>query len=640
MKMKSRVIIVMAFISLSSRADFLGLGRAFSSIFSSNSNSQVTNDSPTFASTLNYCHQENLPPDLELNAQCVRELCRESADSSIYLTNSSVSQRLSEANNALESFSALAPALVDTLTALEVNQRALMQYANQKKEEMYASIDNMRPIELQDLANKLLEEYVINYRWDKSGESPFMIIPDFLNSRDQDALRSYAQMAWSNRDNYPTDVNPSMSLKEQREAAHNSLDRALKIARDNPSDNTGELSFVESYIGVQKQKVALAFGHDLEAIIIESERKLRTFYSIEVNIDVVNHDNLNFCRNDSCINLIKSLAEKRIEEKIRKNTELPSEALVNQALVACQSHYLSTYLDQASFQNARDSFSEVLEVFISRGMRNFSQHTKTLFRNYSNQINVEARSITRATPESARNYLATQSPPNEYRPSNFFGNNGNLLRTLLGVNDRKTYLEFDINSICMGNRINSDFMVNVGSSQYETSRSINGHNGRILVGQGTSHHFLQGKQIIAKELGHILTESFFDDDWSAESRETYTVARRCATQSYLTGSAGYLIQGVRFDYDLITTDEDFADMMAFRTYSDEEELFTCGLFQDVMNNPNANEFMILDPNQTRRQSTPFFRLLQEVINKRRPLGSSCQRVLNSNRNHISTTPCF
>jgi hypothetical protein len=586
-------------------------------------------------SLLNQCHRKRLDPKLETHAHCADKLCKDSSDSSLYLSGSSIDQRLENSEEASTEFSNLEAKLEENLRGLEQNQRALMELAKSRGSGLLNQVDSLTPKDFQSLANRVLSPYISDYRWDTTSDSPFIYVPDEIEGQNRVALEHYGQSAWQAKASFPTVVTTEQTVEQQRQSTIDVLNRALEVSKNNPTAATGDVKFIESYVAGQLELVAKMQGRELETLLLESERKLQNYFAIEEDLGIVNQSALEFCSSESCKELVKFLVKKEMDEKISEATSRSSDDVVREALAVCQSQFFSTYLDQVSDEDARQKYETVLNDFVDKGMSNISTSSKAAFKQFALRQAVRSQSQNTGTPSAAKAHFDRQRKPPGFDVAKFFSEDQKIFKTLAGLSDSLMTDRFDVNSICPEN------LVNVGAGSFISSSQSSDGQGRFQVGQGLGHHFAQGKQIIARELSYLLTDSLDKISWSDDSKKALVVMRNCSVQNYAPGLGDSVGQEFSlFENDNFTTEDDFADLMAFRTYQNEPELFSCGLFKDVSNSSDLTDYHLFYSASDSRSSTPFFRLLQEAIHKRKDIPQVCSDILSENSDRIGTQSCF
>lgn len=158
----------------------------------------------------------------------------------------------------------------------------------------------------------------------------------------------------------------------------------------------------------------------------------------------------------------------------------------------------------------------------------------------------------------------------------------------------------------------------------------------IYISAFSSQHELRGKSIVAHELGHAVNHIFASIKLSEESARYYKTLRQCVTDNYVNFNQSpsmFSLPG-----DRVTTEEDMADIFAFMTYNNKDDLFICSLIRPSRDNKSyANlEFISNDGDS---HSTSLYRLIMEAINKDVDLPISCQKAIEPMKDQLRFKKC-
>jgi hypothetical protein len=159
----------------------------------------------------------------------------------------------------------------------------------------------------------------------------------------------------------------------------------------------------------------------------------------------------------------------------------------------------------------------------------------------------------------------------------------------------------------------------------------------INVSAYSCNHFHHGKRIYAHEVGHALSDWINTNRLSENSKKSYLELRSCIKESYLIQSSPFY--SFNHPGDSAYVEEDMADVISFLTYPDpNESLFTCILLEPHKNGVDyAN--LSLSPGHEGPHSESIVRVINEALYKGAPIGTSCQKLLDQNKETIKLRKC-
>ncbi|MCF8059255.1 MAG: hypothetical protein K9K67_08165 [Bacteriovoracaceae bacterium] len=569
------------------------------------------------------CYREELAPNLESHAQCSESLCAESKTNSLYLTNETIEKNLTP--ELLRPFQNIKENLKSNLEGLIVNRRALLNLARERRANILSEFDKMEEGNFQRSARRLLDDYVGNFRWstNQSNENLFFAPPTFSNTQIR-GVESYANAAFAKRNLFPTVVRPEQSLEQQRTLVSSQI-RDLISRIQNPEQRMTDITRRNTleYLQLQLTHVNQFENQGLEHFVISIDNELRDFLQIGFNPELINEEALEFCSERVCKDTVKDLASQRLDTIFEDELDKGQSRFLQEKLSYCRSLYASAVLAKRERQAHNQLLTSTLNDFINSGLSSYSENTKQQFRTFALESLQEEQLMEEESPEELIRRFASQTRPPEFKPDRFFDDLG-LLNESLGFTRTSFSGRFNPHYLCP-----SDFIAGV-QAPLTSEGTLNRYN---------CHHFLMDRNIAAHELGHLLSKSYNTINWSFESREIFDVTRACAQNHYLEGNQNFAYDAP-FDGDLITTEEDFADLIAFKTYEGPNDLLSCRFFKNVSNNPTPDDYRLISQESISKHSTPFFRLIQEALHKQLELPSSCQGILNSAKKKIRTEPCF
>ena len=162
-----------------------------------------------------------------------------------------------------------------------------------------------------------------------------------------------------------------------------------------------------------------------------------------------------------------------------------------------------------------------------------------------------------------------------------------------------------------------------------------------------------GKQTLAHELGHAMSHWFNKnkphdqpDNPSMISYEEYMKLRACANRRRTINNAPNSVKYKLFHHnnDQWRTEEDVADLIAYKVFQDDPILNNCSRLITSHNDLKYTSLKVLHPTSKSKKadthSTNFLRVLMEAIHKRIELPPSCQQVVDIYSDRINFEPCF
>lgn len=177
---------------------------------------------------------------------------------------------------------------------------------------------------------------------------------------------------------------------------------------------------------------------------------------------------------------------------------------------------------------------------------------------------------------------------------------------------------------------------------------------KILTGFRNYFFPEHGKQMFIHELAHALSEQFMKGRLSQPIYKQYGKLRTCATKRFKfdnTDSAATEIyfatrasQIVRthpyHENDKLSTEEDTADLTAYKVFQDEPTIALCLLIGPSPSRKDTqyDNFRMISLGGS--YSPSLFRIIMEVIHKRIELPKSCQQVVDTYSDRINFDPCF
>ena len=168
--------------------------------------------------------------------------------------------------------------------------------------------------------------------------------------------------------------------------------------------------------------------------------------------------------------------------------------------------------------------------------------------------------------------------------------------------------------------------------------SYNSRTNVIRISAYSCTHFdTYGKGILAHELGHAIN-AIASKKFSQDSYEKFREDRACINELYKIDVPPKI--NPWHDGDTLYTEEDMADQISYLATKDESHLFECSLLKYHQNGQDSFDIPKLFNHFTDNHSTHFLRLLRQAVAKGVNLSSSCQKVIDRNKDKLRFEPCF
>lgn len=151
----------------------------------------------------------------------------------------------------------------------------------------------------------------------------------------------------------------------------------------------------------------------------------------------------------------------------------------------------------------------------------------------------------------------------------------------------------------------------------------------ILVSHFSCTHPTLGLDILAHELGHAFSITAAKDPLSGESMIQFKKDRDCVNRWEVAapldeGEYPWVHPG-----DQLRSEEDMADLLAFRASSNSTGIFSCALLDKSFDGLEYEGAAIINPISIDSHSSGLTRSLREALHKGLPLSSACQDLLQS-----------
>ena len=345
----------------------------------------------------------------------------------------------------------------------------------------------------------------------------------------------------------------------------------------------------------------------------------------------------------------------------RQEQQVAAAAFTEESIAFCQSLLtLHTHVHNKA-ANFRKTFPEIKQAFLDRVFSDYSQQSKQFFNDVLNSL------LTIHTPASS-NPITEFKKEFKNQITSFenqitsFENQGkeNMGESMFSENQvfpllGHIYNLMNINSICY-----PQLLKNLCGGQ-EIQQNIQKHGFPIrnieddarLYSISMSpfsciYHNSYGEQILAHELGHILSHAFTNQQVSQQSSTKYAHLRECASRQYkdTTPIPSDMEDVIDMPYkkDRLKTEEDTADLMAYKVFSENPQLYSCSILHpDDPQNPQSYANLKQTTNQEGHfapHTDPVARIIREALYKKKEIPPACQQVMEQYQDKLGFELCF
>jgi len=170
-------------------------------------------------------------------------------------------------------------------------------------------------------------------------------------------------------------------------------------------------------------------------------------------------------------------------------------------------------------------------------------------------------------------------------------------------------------------------------------KGLNEAKDNIAVSKFSCTHPTQGKSVAAHELGHAISYAFYEKKLSPESYEEFKKLRACADSHHKQKITKAPNPILHHPGDSLRTEEDTADLIAYRTFPDTANIFECALLE-TSGDGSFYKDLSLENKETRdTHSSSLFRVIMEFVHKKKKVPESCLAVMKEDPK-FGYEPCF
>lgn len=340
-----------------------------------------------------------------------------------------------------------------------------------------------------------------------------------------------------------------------------------------------------------------------------------------------------------------------LELKIKNKEE---DKIINENTSYCKSHFLENFLKDYDAENIRKLLPAIKSSFLLNVTKNYSAHSKQAFKNYLEK-NLEF--ITRKMKSDSSRFINKVNKgyeefqdeiksPIDYKNYSTKNKLSILFDYMSQENDREVDPMAKLR-LCHGgfSAVAWDGFVSGTKAQATLNEyfgySIDPNKDAILTSMYSCFHPGYGKGIIAHELGHALSHAFSNNKLSAPSYTDYLKLRKCVNKMQIDDYKTKSINEKSHKGDFLKTEEDTADLISYLTFPSKNSLYSCGLLNTSHDGTSYDELDLdFEGIENDTHSASIVRLLREAKYKGVALPSSCQKLIEQNKDKFRFETCI
>jgi hypothetical protein len=324
-------------------------------------------------------------------------------------------------------------------------------------------------------------------------------------------------------------------------------------------------------------------------------------------------------------NIIGKLAEL---EKANNDPNLASEKLL-----ICKTNLAMKGLKESDTESFLKLAPEIKKRFLARATKGFSEHSlKELEKYLTENLNLSFKQVKEEAP--VQKFIdgihtlfkaedtteeAEQNPPSS-----------EVLMSLLdydqfgmGVDPlaRAAYCESQASSAIW------DAFVPQKYASADEGEDMDLTKDNIMVSKFSCTHQGHGKSVLAHEMGHAMSYAFAGNKLSESSLTEFKKLRACAKAHHKDPSKLPPYPDLSHEGDILQTEEDTADLVAYMTYPEDDLIFECVLLETTSDGSKYTKLGLENPYPTDTHSAPLFRAVTEAIHKNKTLPAACSKLV-------------
>lgn len=352
---------------------------------------------------------------------------------------------------------------------------------------------------------------------------------------------------------------------------------------------------------------------------------LNAYHKLEANKKIGGPEVGRLCQDEECrknvTSKIQSSFDKSIDEFLKKNND---STFINDLVTRCLSNYIQISVEQDKINQFKKLLPEVKETYLNRGMEQFSKKSRKRFKEYlDNELQfVFDHDQMRTAKQLLKDSDIIDKKDLEQQVLN------DISRNRESPEFFNPFPRIPICSSFNDDKFEDAFLMAVESYSYDEEESEK-RKDKITLSMSTCRFHRAGKFVVAHEIGHALSLAFSKGKLSQSSLKEYREIRGCASSASPHKGAPYLNM---HPGDIETTEEDTADLFAFKAMRGEEEAAMCNLLSSNGNKYlHGEEELQLTPLEKESHSAPLVRLIRQAIYQMEKIPPVCEPVVKEYR---------
>jgi hypothetical protein len=348
---------------------------------------------------------------------------------------------------------------------------------------------------------------------------------------------------------------------------------------------------------------------------------------------------LNRCMDKACQKGIQEyLGKVNFKERLDSLTEEnSSKDLVDDKLLSCRSELASKNLLDDDLEKVAMMYKDVKARLLSKTAANFSDHSKAELSKYYDQIHISLKSGSDNEDKFINDIHKV------YNTSKDEEEESDQKALILKLFEKSDY-NGDVDPMGGTTYCTSlfatvwDAFAPKGDFSLEDASDADLAKDNLFLSKFSCTHVVAGKQVLAHELGHAMSNAFIQKKLSEQSLKDFLKLRTCANSHYKKPSVMSPDPNFMFPGDSFRTEEDTADLISYLAYADVG-LMECALLDRNAKGTAYTDLSVKNSMEADPHSSSMFRVLQEAVHKKKELPSSCKKVIEQNKD-IGFNLCF
>lgn len=346
---------------------------------------------------------------------------------------------------------------------------------------------------------------------------------------------------------------------------------------------------------------------------------------------------------EKCVELcqlgIQEYLNKKDAVKIMADFEKANNSpdLIQEKLIICKTNLAMKGLKQSDTEGMMALFPEIKKRFLKLATKGYSQHSlSALTKFFDENINLSFKlpaeeapvqsfidgihenfkEIGKETGESTE----TESPAQMVSKLIDLYPDGENIEPLASSKYCETTASFAI----------WDAFLDQSSAGRSEGEDIDPTKDNIMVSKFSCTHLGHGKDVLAHEMGHAMSFAFNEKKLSEESLKEFLKVRACANSHHRQPSLQAPYPDLTHPGDILTTEEDTADLVSYMAFHDDGLVFECALLETNPEQTRYTHLGLENPYASDPHSAPLFRALQEATHKGHTIPESCNKLIQEN----------